>query len=279
MYVSIDAARQQMAVHGDELWRGALELADWAGGRSASCPACAAWPPRSWRSTACRVRRHAADHLRLRPRPQRLPAGDRAARRLPHRRRGRRPAQRRAQRHLRRRREDIEHLVGALRDLAAGTGARPAPGAALLGLLARPPPFTRQVLTPRDAFFAPAVARPSRMRGEVSAEMVTPYPPGIPVLGPGRRSPQEIVDYLRVLKARALELHRARARGPEPAHAARRRLTPRARPGARVKASLPRPTSRPEESSLHAEDSRRASRPEEAARASTLGWSLSLRRG
>ncbi len=49
-----------------------------------------------------RVRPHAAHHLRLRPRPERLSARDRAARRLPHRRGGRRPAQRRAQRHLRR---------------------------------------------------------------------------------------------------------------------------------------------------------------------------------
>ena len=42
MYVSIDAARQQMAVHGAELWRHAIELADWARDGSTSCPACAA---------------------------------------------------------------------------------------------------------------------------------------------------------------------------------------------------------------------------------------------
>jgi arginine/lysine/ornithine decarboxylase len=43
-----------------------------------------------------------------------------------------------------------------------------------------------QAMTPRDAFFAPsrAVALAAAV-GEVAAELVTPYPPGIPVLAPG----------------------------------------------------------------------------------------------
>jgi arginine/lysine/ornithine decarboxylase len=38
IYASIDAARQQMAVHGAELWRGAVELAQWARLRIAEMP-------------------------------------------------------------------------------------------------------------------------------------------------------------------------------------------------------------------------------------------------
>ena len=46
--------------------------------------------------------------------------------------------------------------------------------------------------------------------GEVSAEMVTPYPPGIPVLGPGEAISPEIVAYLREASATGLKVH-----GPE----------------------------------------------------------------
>jgi lysine decarboxylase len=43
-----------------------------------------------------------------------------------------------------------------------------------------------QVLTPREAYFAPTRIVPMReARGEVAAEAVIPYPPGIPVLTPG----------------------------------------------------------------------------------------------
>ena len=45
-----------------------------------------------------------------------------------------------------------------------------------------------QVLDPRDAFFARPVAVPAHEAvGRVSAELVAPYPPGVPVLAPGER--------------------------------------------------------------------------------------------
>ncbi len=59
--------------------------------------------------------------------------------------------------------------------------------------------------------FAPAVALPlAECAGQVSAEMVTPYPPGIPVLGPGEEISAEIVAYLREAGAAGLKVH-----GPE----------------------------------------------------------------
>ena len=69
MYVSIDASRQQMATHGAELWRGAIELADWARGQIGN--AAGAPPPRHRGARARRrgrVRPYPAHHLRLRPR-------------------------------------------------------------------------------------------------------------------------------------------------------------------------------------------------------------------
>jgi len=54
------------------------------------------------------------------------------------------------------------------------------------------------VLLPRDAFFGRTEMVPLRESvGRVCAEQVTPYPPGIPVLIPGERINEGIVDYLR----------------------------------------------------------------------------------
>ena len=53
------------------------------------------------------------------------------------------------------------------------------------------------VLLPREAFFGPAEMVPVREAvGRVCAEQVTPYPPGIPVLIPGERINEGIIDYL-----------------------------------------------------------------------------------
>lgn len=214
MYASIDAARQQMAVQGDELWRGAVELAEWARERIGELPGLrvlgaevlasdgvAEFDPTRLTVSACdlglsgyqletvlrddyRIAVEAADPLNI---VLNVTFGDR--------------------------REDLEALVGALRDLAARRGGEAGEGgsAACSGLLARTPPFTRQVLSPRDAVFAPAVALPlEECAGKVSAEMVTPYPPGIPVLGPGEEISAEIVAYLREAGHAGLKVH-----GPE----------------------------------------------------------------
>ncbi len=214
MYVSIDAARQQMAVHGAELWRGAIELAGWARERIGELPGLRClgaellgrdgvfeFDPTRLTISACglrltgyqfetvlrddyRIAVEAADPLNI---VLNVTFGDS--------------------------REDLELLVDALRDLAAryGDEAGGDGSAACSGLLAHTPPFTRTVLSPRDATFAAAVARPlAECAGEVSAEMVTPYPPGIPVLGPGEEISPEIVAYLQEASATGLKVH-----GPE----------------------------------------------------------------
>jgi lysine decarboxylase len=54
------------------------------------------------------------------------------------------------------------------------------------------------VMSPRDAFFAPHVTVPAdEAIGRVSAELVAPYPPGIPVLAPGERITSDAVEGLR----------------------------------------------------------------------------------
>jgi arginine/lysine/ornithine decarboxylase len=52
-------------------------------------------------------------------------------------------------------------------------------------------------MSPRDAFYATTRTIPlTEAIGEVSAELVIPYPPGIPVLAPGDVISAEKVEYL-----------------------------------------------------------------------------------
>jgi arginine/lysine/ornithine decarboxylase len=53
-------------------------------------------------------------------------------------------------------------------------------------------------LTPREAFIAPSkVVSVAHAAGRVSVESITPYPPGIPLVAPGERLTQDVIDYLR----------------------------------------------------------------------------------
>jgi arginine decarboxylase len=55
-----------------------------------------------------------------------------------------------------------------------------------------------QAMLPRDAFFGRTEQIPAeRAMGRISAEMLTPYPPGIPAVLPGERLTADIVQYLR----------------------------------------------------------------------------------
>ncbi len=58
------------------------------------------------------------------------------------------------------------------------------------------------VVPPREAFFAERERVPvERAVGRVSAELVAPYPPGIPVLAPGEEVTPEVVEALRAARA------------------------------------------------------------------------------
>ena len=56
---------------------------------------------------------------------------------------------------------------------------------------------TEQPISPRDAFFARTdTVKPKQAAGRVSAELVTPYPPGIPAVAPGEVYNEATIDYL-----------------------------------------------------------------------------------
>jgi arginine decarboxylase len=89
-----------------------------------------------------------------------------------------------------------EILIGALRALVDD-----ADGLERSGTLDYPSAEGLQletVMLPRDAFFAEVEQVPvEEAAGRIAAELVTPYPPGVPVLGPGELISQEALDYLR----------------------------------------------------------------------------------
>ncbi|MEU6061908.1 ornithine decarboxylase [Streptomyces sp. NPDC047097] len=92
--------------------------------------------------------------------------------------------------------ETADALVEALTDAARHADRlRPAPRVEV------PDPAAlrlEQVLLPRDAFFGRTEQVPwQKAVGRVSAEMLTPYPPGIPAALPGERLNAEVLEYLR----------------------------------------------------------------------------------
>jgi lysine decarboxylase len=93
-------------------------------------------------------------------------------------------------------RETAGELLAALKDLArAAPGLDPAPRVEVGSPAGLRMP---QVALPRDAFFGPTEDVPlDRAAGRVAAEMITPYPPGIPAVLPGERLAEPVLRYLR----------------------------------------------------------------------------------
>ncbi|MFI9258272.1 aminotransferase class I/II-fold pyridoxal phosphate-dependent enzyme [Streptomyces sioyaensis] len=87
-------------------------------------------------------------------------------------------------------------LLAALKAVSvAASELRPAPTVEV------PPPATLrlpQTCLPRDAFFGPVEDVPAQDAvGRVAAEMITPYPPGIPTVLPGELLTEPVLRYLR----------------------------------------------------------------------------------
>lgn len=86
----------------------------------------------------------------------------------------------------------IAGFVGGLIEGLRGTPRTPSPAATWN---IRP----EVVITPREAVFAPRRRIPLEQAvGEISAEQFCPYPPGVPLLGPGERVTAELVRDIRL---------------------------------------------------------------------------------
>ncbi|MGW0904521.1 aminotransferase class I/II-fold pyridoxal phosphate-dependent enzyme [Streptomyces sp. NPDC002853] len=102
-------------------------------------------------------------------------------------------------------RETADQLLAGLRALSqAAPGLRPVPEVDV------PSPTAlrlSQVDLPRDAYFGPTVDVPvAEAAGRVAAEMLTPYPPGIPAALPGERLTEPVLRYLSTGKAAGMNL-------------------------------------------------------------------------
>jgi arginine/lysine/ornithine decarboxylase len=91
----------------------------------------------------------------------------------------------------------VDPLVTAMTDLAAKARSENRPPLA-------PLPFTEQLfreaqypIRPRDAFLGPTHhAKLGDSAGEIAAEPISPYPPGVPAVVPGQRITPDIIDFL-----------------------------------------------------------------------------------
>jgi lysine decarboxylase len=102
------------------------------------------------------------------------------------------------------REEDIDRLILAVKDIAAeykGAGKPLTWDEAL-------PPMPPRVITPRAAHFSERVRVHRREAvGRVSAQMIVPYPPGIPVVCPGELITKDIIEFLDELIVKGRHFH------------------------------------------------------------------------
>lgn len=91
---------------------------------------------------------------------------------------------------------DIHQLINAFHSLSPAPSIEvPAPSEALA-------PTAMPTLSPRQAFFAETETVPvSEAVNRISAELICPYPPGVPVLVPGEPVTKQALDYLQQVLA------------------------------------------------------------------------------
>lgn len=86
--------------------------------------------------------------------------------------------------------EDADRLINAVKEIAATVNSGKIKEFSL-------PPMPPMAMTPRKAFFAKSTRTNFKDSvGKVSAEMIAPYPPGIPVIYPGEVITEEIYEFI-----------------------------------------------------------------------------------
>jgi len=100
--------------------------------------------------------------------------------------------------------EDLQKLVDAFKDIAGKRQTKDA------SKWVNIPFCPEMIVSPRDAFYSQKRVVPLAFSaGEISAEMIMAYPPGIPVICMGERITQDIIEYIQLLQAEGCELQGA----------------------------------------------------------------------
>ncbi|MEB3826349.1 aminotransferase class I/II-fold pyridoxal phosphate-dependent enzyme [Phormidium sp. CCY1219] len=198
LLASLDAARRQMALHGEALMERTLNLADDARARLEAIQGISVLessPPK-------RAGFDRGDRTRLTVKVTQLGLNGYQADEILHEKLGV-TCELPSARHLTfiislgNRGDDIERLVAAFKTLSAHYRRPPASPPPC-----PPAPLPARPLSPREAFFAPVETVEIRQCvGRISAELVCPYPPGIPVLMPGETICAAAIDYLQQVRA------------------------------------------------------------------------------
>ncbi|MBA3874571.1 MAG: aminotransferase class I/II-fold pyridoxal phosphate-dependent enzyme [Anaerolineae bacterium] len=98
----------------------------------------------------------------------------------------------------------VDYLLNALKSVAA-RGKYKIDSSTSAGLT--PPNLPQMIINPRQANFAPSKSMPlAQAVGEICAEQIMPYPPGIPLLLPGERIDADMLDYLHYVKAQGVSI-------------------------------------------------------------------------
>ena len=93
--------------------------------------------------------------------------------------------------------EGMERLLRALKEISNDYYGKGTPKSDFIDI----PPIPEQIQIPNEAFNS--VRTPIKIKdsvGMISGEFLMAYPPGIPVLCPGEKITQEIIDYVQTLK-------------------------------------------------------------------------------
>ncbi|MFY9175393.1 MAG: aminotransferase class I/II-fold pyridoxal phosphate-dependent enzyme [Peptococcia bacterium] len=92
--------------------------------------------------------------------------------------------------------ETIDYLVNALSEIAGAQSIKN-----VVKYYTPVPSIPEAVVSPRSAYYADTKVLPlEEAEGEISAEAIMAYPPGIPIVCPGERITREVIDYVNVLR-------------------------------------------------------------------------------
>ena len=99
--------------------------------------------------------------------------------------------------------DDVQKLVSALKEIS-----KKYKGTQKNWILKIPSLATEMVMTPREVFLSQDIKKIplAKSVGHVSAQVLTPYPPGIPVVIPGERISKEICDYLVEMASKGIRI-------------------------------------------------------------------------
>ncbi|MBR3654173.1 MAG: aminotransferase class I/II-fold pyridoxal phosphate-dependent enzyme [Elusimicrobia bacterium] len=99
--------------------------------------------------------------------------------------------------------DDVQKLVSALKEISKNYK-----GTQKNWILKIPSLATEMVMTPREVFLSHDIKKIplAKSVGHVSAQVLTPYPPGIPVVIPGERISKEICDYLVEMASKGIRI-------------------------------------------------------------------------